>query len=372
MSTLYTMVAPCFFGTESTLNFEVKRLGAQNIQVTDGRVAFQGGADVIAAANLNLRTAERVLLLLATYKATTFDELFDGCYNIAWEDLLPANAAFPVKGSSLSSQLSSVPACQSIVKKAIVKRLMHGHKVGTLPEDGALYKVRFALRKDTVEIYLDTSGDGLHKRGYRKNATLAPIKETLAAAIADLGRVRRDSLVQDPFCGSGTLVIEAAQKALNLAPGLRRRFAAEHFDFVPADIWAEQRQKALDEVRKDAAFEGIGYDIDVLHLKRTADFLDKYAERTESGDLKRELIGVYFNYKLELGPGIKPDEYARFWRKLTEPVEFHTVTVPDEAGDYTFKAYFSNVGDELLRKKGAKNYWKGLTVNFIAKEPART
>lgn len=262
MSTLYTMVAPCFFGTESTLNFEVKRLGAQNIQVTDGRVAFQGGADVIAAANLNLRTAERVLLLLATYKATTFDELFDGCYNIAWEDLLPTNAAFPVKGSSLSSQLSSVPACQSIVKKAIVKRLMHGHKVGTLPEDGGLYKVRFALRKDTVEIYLDTSGDGLHKRGYRKNATLAPIKETLAAAIADLGRVRRDSLVQDPFCGSGTLVIEAAQKALNLAPGLRRRFAAEHFDFVPADIWAEQRQKALDEVRKDAAFEGIGYDID--------------------------------------------------------------------------------------------------------------
>ena len=128
-----------------------------------------------------------------------------------------------------------MPACQSIVKKAIVKRLMHGHKVGTLPEDGALYKVRFALRKDTVEIYLDTSGDGLHKRGYRKNATLAPIKETLAAAIADLGRVRRDTLVQDPFCGSGTLVIEAAQKALNLAPGLRRRFAAEHFDFVPAD-----------------------------------------------------------------------------------------------------------------------------------------
>ena len=262
MSTLYTMVAPCFFGTESTLNFEVKRLGAQNIQVTDGRVAFQGGADVIAAANLNLRTAERVLLLLATYKATTFDELFDGCYNIAWEDLLPANAAFPVKGSSLSSQLSSVPACQSIVKKAIVKRLMHGHKVGTLPEDGALYKVRFALRKDTVEIYLDTSGDGLHKRGYRKNATLAPIKETLAAAIADLGRVRRDSLVEDPFCGSGTLLIEAAQKAMNIAPGLKRRFAAERYSFVPAAIWAEQRQKALADSKLDVGFEAFGYDID--------------------------------------------------------------------------------------------------------------
>lgn len=262
MSTLYTMVAPCFFGTESTLNFEVKRLGAQNIQVTDGRVAFQGGADIIAAANLNLRTAERVLLLLATYKATTFDELFDGCYNIAWEELLPANAAFPVKGSSLSSQLSSVPACQSIIKKAIVKRLMNGHRVSTLPEDGALYKVRFALRKDVVEIYLDTSGDGLHKRGYRRNATGAPIKETLAAAIADLGRVRRDTLVQDPFCGSGTMVIEAAQKAMNIAPGLRRRFCAEHYGFVPQKVWAEQREKALSEVRMDAAFEGFGWDID--------------------------------------------------------------------------------------------------------------
>lgn len=262
MSTLYMLVAPCFFGTESTLHFEIKRLGAQDIQVTDGRIAFQGDAELIAAANLNLRTAERVLVQLASYKAATFDELFDGCYRIPWEELLPADAAFPVKGSSLSSQLSSVPACQSIVKKAIVKRLQAGHKTSTLPETGEVYKVRFSLRKNQVEIYLDTSGDGLHKRGYRRNATLAPIKETLAAAIADLGRVRRDSLVQDPFCGSGTLVIEAAQKALNLAPGLRRRFAAEHFAFIPPEAWARQRQKALEEVRRDAAFEGVGYDID--------------------------------------------------------------------------------------------------------------
>ncbi len=262
MPALYTLVAPCFFGTESTLHFEIKRLGAQNIQVTDGRIAFQGGAELIAAANLNLRTAERVLLQLARYRATTFDELFDGCYQIPWEELLPADAAFPVKGSSLSSQLSSVPACQSILKKAVVKRLLAGHRVTALPESGDVYKIRFALRKDEVEIYLDTSGDGLHKRGYRKRATLAPIKETLAAAIADLGRVRRDSLVQDPFCGSGTLVIEAAQKALNLAPGLRRRFAAEHFAFLPAEVWAQQREKARAEIRLDAAFAGVGYDID--------------------------------------------------------------------------------------------------------------
>ena len=262
MPNMYTLVAPCFFGTEHTLSFEVKRLGAQNVKVTDGRVAFEGDAAMIAAANLNLRTAERVLLLLKTFPAATFDELFDGVYSIPWEELIPVDAQFPVKGSSLSSQLSSVPACQSIVKKAIVKRLQYGHKTTTLPETGALYKIRFALRKNVVEVMLDTSGDGLHKRGYRKNATLAPIKETLAATIADVGFVRRDSTVQDPFCGSGTLVIEAAQKALNIAPGLRRRFAAEHFDFVPADIWAEQRQKALAESKLDVGFEAFGYDID--------------------------------------------------------------------------------------------------------------
>ena len=262
MPNMYTLVAPCFFGTEHTLSFEVKRLGAQNVKVTDGRVAFEGDAAMIAAANLNLRTAERVLLLLKTFPAATFDELFDGVYSIPWEELIPVDAQFPVKGSSLSSQLSSVPACQSIVKKAIVKRLQYGHKTTTLPETGALYKIRFALRKNVVEVMLDTSGDGLHKRGYRKNATLAPIKETLAATIADVGFVRRDSTVQDPFCGSGTLVIEAAQKALNIAPGLRRRFAAEHYDFVPAAVWAEERQKALAASRLDAGFEGFGFDID--------------------------------------------------------------------------------------------------------------
>ena len=258
----YHLIAPCYFGTESTAAFEVRRIGAEDVQVTDGRIAFTGGPEIIAAANLNLRCAERVLLLLKSYTATTFDELFDGVYAIPWEELLPADAQFPVKGSSLSSILSSVPACQKIVKKAVVERLKKGHKVLTLPETGALYKLRFSIRKNRVEIMLDTSGDGLHKRGYRRNATGAPIKETLAAAIADLGRVRRDTLVQDPFCGSGTMVIEAAQKAMNLAPGLRRRFCAEHYGFIPQKVWAEQREKALSEVRMDAAFEGCGWDID--------------------------------------------------------------------------------------------------------------
>ena len=263
----YHLIAPCYFGTESTAAFEVRRIGAEDVQVTDGRIAFTGGPEIIAAANLNLRCAERVLLLLKSYTATTFDELFDGVYAIPWEELLPADAQFPVKGSSLSSILSSVPACQKIVKKAVVERLKKGHKVLTLPETGALYKLRFSIRKNRVEIMLDTSGDGLHKRGYRRNATGAPIKETLAAAIADLGRVRRDTLVQDPFCGSGTMVIEAAQKAMNIAPGLRRRFCAEHYGFIPQKVWAEQREKALSEVRMDAAFEGRGWDIDPAALE---------------------------------------------------------------------------------------------------------
>ena len=245
MPAKFELIAPCFFGCESTANFELRRIGAEDIRVSDGRLTFQGGADMIAAANLNLRTVERVMLLLNTYPATTFDELFDGVYSIPWEELLPADAAFPVSGSSLNSQLSSVPACQSIIKKAVVKRLMQFHHTSVLPETGAEYKIRFMLRKNVCEIMLE-----------------APIRETLAATIADLGRVRRDSLVEDPFCGSGTLLIEAAQKAMNIAPGLKRRFAAERYSFVPAAVWAEQRQKALADSKLDVGFEAFGYDID--------------------------------------------------------------------------------------------------------------
>ena len=161
MPAKFELIAPCFFGCESTANFELRRIGAEDIRVSDGRLTFRGGADMIAAANLNLRTVERVMLLLNTYTATTFDELFDGVYSIHWEELLPADAAFPVTGSSLNSQLSSVPACQSIIKKAVVKRLMQGHRTTSLPETGAEYKIRFMLRKNVCEIMLDTTGDGL-------------------------------------------------------------------------------------------------------------------------------------------------------------------------------------------------------------------
>ena len=258
----YDLVAPCYFGTESSASFDFKRIGAENVTVTDGRISFRGDESVIAAANLATRCTERILILLKRFPARTFDELFDGVNAIHWEELMPKDAEFPVKGSSLSSTLSSVPACQSIVKKAIVERMKVGHHTNFLPESGQLYKLRFSIRKDMAEVFLDTSGDGLHKRGYRANATEAPIKETRAATIVDLARVRTDSLVQDPFCGSGTMIIEAAQKAMRIAPGLQRRFLAEHYSFMEPGQWRQAREKALSEIQRDVAFEGRGFDID--------------------------------------------------------------------------------------------------------------
>lgn len=259
---IYEFVAPCYFGTERSAAFDFKRIGAREVTVTDGRVSFKGDAEILARANIESRCTERILLLLCRARTMTFDELFDSVYAVPWEALLPADAEFPVKGASLSSKLSSVPACQSIVKKAVVERLKKGHHVTVLPEDGDLYKIRFSIRKDVMELFLDTSGDGLHKRGYRAHATLAPIKETLASAIVDLARVRSDSLVQDPFCGSGTLIIEAAQKAMRIAPGLRRKFIAEHYAFVPQKVWQEARERALSEIDRNVPFEGIGFDLD--------------------------------------------------------------------------------------------------------------
>ena len=266
MPAKFELIAPCFFGCESTAKFELTRIGAENIRVDDGRLSFAGGAEMIAAANLNLRTVERVMLLLARYRAATFDDLFDGVYDIPWEELLPADAAFPVTGSSLNSQLSSVPACQSIIKKAVVKRLMAKHHTSVLPETGAEYKIRFMLRKDQCEIMLDTTGDGLHKRGYRREANLAPLHETMAAAMVNLARYRGRDFFWDPFCGSGTICIEAAMIALNRAPGLNRSFMAQKWSCVPETIWQQARTEALDREYR-GEYHILGSDIDPASLE---------------------------------------------------------------------------------------------------------
>ena len=259
---LLRMVCTCLLGMEGPVASELKALGAQNVAAQDGRVFFEGDAAVLARANLCSRFSERVLIVLGEFPARTFDELFEGVRSLPWERWLDRKAAFPVKGHSLRSKLFSVPDCQKIIKKAIVEHLRSRYRVSWFEETGARRQVQFFLQKDRACLMLDTSGIGLHKRGYRANAAEAPIKETLAAGMAYLAHVRRDGAVFDPFCGSGTILIESALYALNIAPGLHRRFAAEKWGAVSDRVWRAERERACDSIRHDAAFRAYGSDID--------------------------------------------------------------------------------------------------------------
>lgn len=262
---------PCHFGLESVLKYEVAKIGGENISVNDGKVSFTGDENILARANICLSTAERVMIELAEFKATTFEELFQGVKSIELERWISMKDAFPVKGYSLNSTLHSVPDCQAIIKKAVVERLKQKYGISWFEETGSTVQIKFSILKDVVTIYLDTSGIGLHKRGYRRNSNSAPIKETLAAGIIDLARVRSDSVVCDPFCGSGTLLIEAGLKALKIAPGINRRFSAEKWDCIPAEVWREERTRAIDNVDRSAKFQGIGFDIDDSAVALTLD-----------------------------------------------------------------------------------------------------
>jgi putative N6-adenine-specific DNA methylase len=259
----YRAVATCGFGLEAALRFELGRLGAKDIAASDGRVSFRASGADIARANLWLRTAERVLIVLAEYRAATFDELFEGTRNAPLGEVVGKNDAFPVKGYSINSALTSIPACQAVIKKAAAERLKEQHGVLSLPEEGGVTKrIRFSIVRDSCTLMLDTSGDGLHKRGYRPLLNEAPIKETLAAGIVDLARISAGGRAADPFCGSGTLVIEAAMRARNIAPGLKRRFAGEDYGFLGGGAFAAAREEAAGAVKKDADFSARGLDID--------------------------------------------------------------------------------------------------------------
>ena len=257
----YRLCAPCLFGLESVLSGELKRLGFEEISVTDGRVEFSADAEGIARANLHLRTAERVLIVLGSFRAVSFQQLIDGAEQIRFEDYIGKKDAFPVKGWSLNSQLHSVPDCQAIIKKAAVKRLSQKYGVAWLEESESTVQIQFSINKDIVTIMLDTSGAALHKRGYRKNANQAPIRETLAAGILDIARIYPDTQLYDPFCGSGTFLIEAAYKAKNIAPGIYRRFAAEKWSSIPTNIWKMGREEAIEKVRREVEFVAFGSDI---------------------------------------------------------------------------------------------------------------
>ncbi len=267
--TNFTFVAPCLFGCEGILADELKRMGAKEVNAQNGRVVFKGDAALLARANIGSRIAERILILIGSFKAMTFTELFDGVKALPLEEYIGKQDAFPVNGWSISSALHSIPDCQSIIKKAAVERLKSVYKIGWFEETGPVHMLRFSILKDEVSIMLDTSGDGLHKRGYRKNSVEAPIKETLAAAMCDQAHIYPDTFIEDPFCGSGTILIEAALKAKNVAPGLRSSFAAERFGFLDSKIWQQERAAAQEAIRTDIPFRAVGYDIDPAAVKLT-------------------------------------------------------------------------------------------------------
>ncbi len=240
------LTVPCLLGLESLVADEMRRLGLKEVRAENGRVHCSGGFADIARLNINLRCGARVLMELGSFPAPDFEALFQGVLALPWEDFIPGDGEFPVKGYSLNSALHSVPACQSIVKKAAARRLGQVYGRETLPETGSRYQIQFAIVKDRAFLYLDTSGEGLYKRGYRARNMGAPLRETLAAALVILSRYRGKDSFCDPFCGSGTIPIEAALIAKNRAPGLDRRFAAQRWKPMDSKLWLEAADEAMD------------------------------------------------------------------------------------------------------------------------------
>lgn len=260
----FELVVPCHFGLEAVTKREIYDLGYEITRVEDGRVTFEGDEEAVCRANVFLRSAERVLLQVGRFHATTFDELFEGIKALPWEDYIPKDGRFWVtKASSIKSKLFSPSDIQSIAKKAMVERLKQSYHLDWFPEDGASYPVRIFLLKDEVMVTIDTSGESLHKRGYRLMTSKAPLTETLAAALIMLTPWKRDRILVDPFCGSGTFPIEAAMMAANIAPGMNRSFTAQKWtNLIPAELWKETVQEAEEMIDKDVRVDIQGYDID--------------------------------------------------------------------------------------------------------------
>ena len=258
---------PCLLGLEGLIADELREMGAEDVNAENGRVLFSGDEHILARANICSRFSERILVMIGTFEAHSFEELFQGTKRLPWEQWIGKKDRFPVKGYSLNSDLFSVSDCQSIIKKAVVERLKTKYTIPWFEETGALYQIQFSIMKNQVSLFIDTSGRGLHKRGYRPDANAAPLKETLAASLCQISRLRHYHTLYDPMCGSGTILIEGALMALNIAPGLYRRFTADTWSQIPPEIWQEERRRAVSLQRHDIDFHAYGYDIDPEALK---------------------------------------------------------------------------------------------------------
>ena len=256
------LIATATFGLEAVVKREVQALGFTVTRSEDAKITFTGDEAAIPKANLWLRCADRVLLKMGEFRAESFEELFEQTKTLPWEEWIPEDGKFIVNGTSVKSKLYSLSDCQKIIKKAVVERLKKTYPLEIFPETGALYSIRFTILKDVVTLSIDTSGAGLHKRGYRQANVQAPIKETLAAAMVELSFWNPDRILVDPFCGSGTILIEAAMIGKNIAPGLSRRFVSEDWEKIPKELWKQARAEAFRAIRDDVELKIYGSDID--------------------------------------------------------------------------------------------------------------
>ena len=275
------LIATSAFGLEAVVRREIEALGYKVLKTEDGRVTYMGDERAIVRSNLWLRSADRVYVRMGEFEAKEFEELFQQTKALEWESIIPLEGAFPVVGGSVKSALHSVPACQKIIKKAVSSRLGEFYFKEQLPESGAEYRIRFIAHKDRFVLLLDASGVGLHKRGYRVQDTAAPMKETLAAALVRLSFYNKDRVLVDPCCGSGTIPIEAAMIARNIAPGLSRTFASEKWDIVPSEIWKEERR---------AAFESMDSGSDDATLRIAAMDIDRKAVRAAKANAEEAAV----------------------------------------------------------------------------------
>lgn len=255
-------VIPCLLGLEGPIAEELRAMDAQDVTAENGRVLFSGDECILARVNICSRFAERVQILVGSFPARSFEELFEGAKALPWEAYIPKDDAFPVKGYSINSTLFSVSDCQSIIKKAVVERLKKAYPVQWFDETGPVHQIQFSIMKDTVSLLIDTSGYGLHKRGYRLQAADAPLKETLASALCHVSHLRPYHTLYDPMCGSGTIAIEGAMLAMQIAPGLHRPFAAERWDMIDPAVWQTERERAKALESRDCAFHCFASDLD--------------------------------------------------------------------------------------------------------------
>lgn len=328
----FEVIATAAFGVEAVVGQEVRALGYQNVRVDNGKVTFTADAVGISRANLWLRSADRVFIKMGEFPALTFEELFERTKALPWEEVLPPNACFPVIGKSVKSKLYSVSDCQAIVKKAIVERLKMKYRKSWFEEDGPRFVIEVSLLKDVATLAIDTSGSGLHKRGYRQLASKAPLRETLAAALVQLSFWNADRLLVDPFCGSGTILFEAAMIGLNMTPGLNRTFDSENWPWIPSSVWKRAREEALDAIRRDVHFRLLGYDIDgkVLKIARhnaklagVDGYIDFHTQPFERFSTKRKYGCIITDppYGERLGDRKEAEELYRQMGKLFKPLD---------------------------------------------------